>query len=91
MCTAITQPELQTVHHEMGHIEYFMLYAHQPAFYRQGANAAFHEAVGDTIALSVMTPGHLQTLGLLDEDMQITEGKWSGYKYELSNVTLLIQ
>ena len=36
-------------------------------FFREGANAAFHEAVGDTIALMVKTPEHLRKIGLLDE------------------------
>ena len=38
----------------------------QPYLFRNGANAAFHEAVGDSIALSVLTPEHLYALGLLD-------------------------
>jgi len=54
-----------TVHHEMGHVEYFMLYRHLPTLYRTGANAAFHEAIGDTIALSVMTDTHLEAIGLI--------------------------
>ena len=31
----------------------------QPIIFRTGANPGFHEAVGDTIALSVNTPEHL--------------------------------
>lgn len=54
------------VHHEMGHIMYYLLYKDLPHIYRTGANPGFHEAVGDTIALSVSTPKHLQTVGLLD-------------------------
>ena len=45
MCAEITQSDLQTIHHEMGHIEYFMEYSKQDMIYRQGANSAFHEAV----------------------------------------------
>ncbi len=30
--------DLITVHHEMGHIEYFMQYQGQPTVYRDGAN-----------------------------------------------------
>ena len=52
----------------MGHIEYFMAYADQPAVYRTGANSAFHEAVGDTISHSVMSRKHLGTIGLLETD-----------------------
>ncbi len=45
MCTQVKQTDLETVHHEMGHIEYFMLYRPQPALFRAGANSATHEAV----------------------------------------------
>lgn len=58
--------DLITVHHEMGHIQYFMNYADQPVVYREGANPGFHEAIGDLIALSVATPKHLVSVGLLD-------------------------
>lgn len=51
----------------MGHINYFILYKDQPLTLRTGANPAFHEAVGDLIALSVSTPKHLQKIGLLDD------------------------
>lgn len=60
MCTKITQEDFITVHHEMGHIQYFILYKDQPIPFRNGANPGFHEAVGDTIALAVGTPTHLQ-------------------------------
>ena len=55
---------LETIHHEMGHVEYFMAYANQPTIFRDGANCAFHEAIGDTIALSVLSMTHLRLLGL---------------------------
>lgn len=56
-----------TVHHEMGHVEYYLQYKDQPVSYRDGANPGFHEAVGDVLALSVSTPAHLYDIGLLDE------------------------
>lgn len=34
---------------------------------RNGANPGFHEAIGDTMALSVANPKHLVKIGLLDE------------------------
>lgn len=58
MCTEVSVGDLQTVHHELGHISYFMQYRYQPALFRTGANAAFHEAIGDTVAMSAMTPQH---------------------------------
>ena len=38
MCTVKTQSDLTTVHHEMGHVQYFMQYKDQPNIYRAGAN-----------------------------------------------------
>jgi len=66
-CTVKTQKQFVTVHHEMGHIQYYQQYAHQPIIFRTGANPGFHEAVGDTIALSVNTPEHLYKVGLLPD------------------------
>ncbi|XP_060063192.1 angiotensin-converting enzyme-like [Ylistrum balloti] len=59
MCTDVTMDYLETVHHEMGHVHYYMAYEDQPVVYRRGANGGFHEAIGDTIALAVRTPKHL--------------------------------
>ena len=64
MCADVSLADLQTVHHELGHIAYFMQYRNQPALFRAGANAAFHEAVGDTIAMSAMSPQHLSSVVL---------------------------
>jgi hypothetical protein len=38
MCTSITHQHLVIVHHEMGHIQYFMEYKHLPYVYRESAN-----------------------------------------------------
>ncbi|GAU88090.1 hypothetical protein RvY_00850-2 [Ramazzottius varieornatus] len=76
-CTDIRMKDFITVHHEMGHVEYFLQYKDQWIPFRDGANDGFHEAVGDTLALSVSTPGHLEKLGLLknynsnDKDAEI--------------------
>uniref|UniRef100_A0A3Q3CED8 Angiotensin-converting enzyme n=1 Tax=Haplochromis burtoni TaxID=8153 RepID=A0A3Q3CED8_HAPBU len=66
-CTVVTMDDLITVHHEMGHIQYFLQYKNQPVSFRDGANPGFHEAIGDVLALSVSTPKHLQSIGLLDK------------------------
>ncbi|XP_037572831.2 angiotensin-converting enzyme [Dermacentor silvarum] len=50
MCTEATVSGLGTVFHEMGHVYYFMLYAHLPHVFRTGANEAFHEAVADALS-----------------------------------------
>ncbi|XP_046341575.2 angiotensin-converting enzyme-like isoform X2 [Haliotis rufescens] len=74
MCTDVTMDYLYTIHHEMGHIEYFMAYSGQPTIYRTGANSAFHEAVGDTMALSVVTREHLHSIGLIDTATRTEDG-----------------
>lgn len=63
----MTHNYLVTTHHELGHIQYYLQYWDQPYKYRTGANPGFHEAVGDTLSLSVDTPQHLKIIGLLDE------------------------
>src|SRR5208282_2410179 len=52
-------------HHELGHNFYQRAYSGQPFSFRNSANDGFHEAVGDTIALSV-TPEYLKKIGLLE-------------------------
>ncbi|ROT83106.1 angiotensin converting enzyme [Penaeus vannamei] len=69
-CTQVTLSDLITAHHEMGHIQYFMQYKDQPHIFQRSANPAFHEAVGDLIALSVSTPKHMSTLGLFKKSSQ---------------------
>ncbi len=66
MCIQRTGKGFSVIHHELGHNFYQRAYNKQPVYFQQSANDGFHEAVGDTIALSV-TPGYLQEIGLLDE------------------------
>jgi peptidyl-dipeptidase A len=65
MCIQINEEDFTTVHHELGHNYYQMAYAGQPFLYRDSANDAFHEAIGDTIALSVTSP-YLKQINLID-------------------------
>jgi peptidyl-dipeptidase A len=65
MCIQITQEDFVTIHHELGHNFYQRAYNTQPPLFQNSANDGFHEAVGDTIALSV-TPEYLKKLGLID-------------------------
>ena len=37
-CTRVDQEQLFVAHHEMGHIQYYLQYKHQPIVYRSGAN-----------------------------------------------------
>jgi peptidyl-dipeptidase A len=64
MCIEITGEDFLTVHHELGHNFYQRAYNKQPPSFRDSANDGFHEAIGDTIALSV-TPEYLVKIGLI--------------------------
>jgi len=65
MCIEVTGEDFLTIHHELGHSFYQRAYARQPFLFRDSAHDGFHEAVGDTIALSV-TPEYLTRIGYLD-------------------------
>jgi peptidyl-dipeptidase A len=65
MCIDPTAEDFQTIHHELGHNFYQRAYKDQPVLFRDSANQAFHEAIGDTVALS-LTPEYLVRIGLLD-------------------------
>jgi peptidyl-dipeptidase A len=65
MCIQIREEDFRTIHHELGHNFYQRAYNTQPSLFQNSANDGFHEAVGDTIALSV-TPEYLKQIGLIE-------------------------
>jgi peptidyl-dipeptidase A len=66
MCIESTAEDFSTIHHELGHNFYQRAYNTKPGLFRDSANDGFHEAVGDTIALSI-TPEYLVKIGFLDK------------------------
>ena len=66
LCLNINADDFTTLHHELGHNMYQRAYNKQPFLFRSGANDGFHEAIGDSIALSI-TPAYLKQLGLIDQ------------------------
>jgi peptidyl-dipeptidase A len=66
VCITITAEDFMTVHHELGHNFYQRAYDKQPFLFRDSANDGFHEAIGDTIALSI-TPEYLKKLGFIEQ------------------------
>lgn len=66
MCIQQTEEDFTTVHHELGHNYYQRAYNKQPFLYRDSANDGFHEATGDTIALSI-TPDYLKRIGFIQQ------------------------
>ncbi|MGB6135670.1 MAG: M2 family metallopeptidase [Shewanella sp.] len=65
MCIQKSAEDFTVIHHELGHNFYQRAYKNQPFIFKNSANDGFHEAIGDTIALSI-TPKYLQKIGLLD-------------------------
>jgi peptidyl-dipeptidase A len=66
MCIQVRDTDFVTIHHELGHNMYQRAYKNQPFLFEQGANDGFHEAIGDTIALSI-TPEYLKQIGFLTQ------------------------
>ncbi|MFP5289104.1 MAG: M2 family metallopeptidase [Thermoanaerobaculia bacterium] len=66
MCIEPEAEDFTTIHHELGHNFYQRAFNQQPLLYQDSANDGFHEAVGDTVGLSV-TPEYLKQIGMLEQ------------------------
>jgi len=72
MCITPTEDELSTIYHELGHVYYYLAYNPLPPLFQGGAHDGFHEAIGDTIVLS-LTPKYLNSVGLVGTPVQSKE------------------
>lgn len=72
MCIKQTYDELRVIYHELGHNYYQWAYKDQPALFWDGAHSGFHEAIGDTVTLS-MTPDYLAEVALTESAAQSRE------------------
>jgi len=65
----------ETTHHEFGHIYYYIAYTNPavPLLLREGANRAYHEAMGSLLGLAAMQKPFLAHLELLPADAQVDE------------------
>jgi peptidyl-dipeptidase A len=89
MCIEPKEDDLTTIHHELGHNYYQLAYLPLPPIFQGSAHDGFHEAIGDTITLS-LTPGHLAKIGLVSEakaDPKATIN--SQMKWALDKITFL--
>jgi peptidyl-dipeptidase A len=77
MCIQKTQEDLDVIHHELGHNFYFAAYYKLPTLFQNGANDGFHEAIGDTVVLSI-TPQYLKDKGLLAKAVKNDKVKLNG-------------
>jgi peptidyl-dipeptidase A len=67
MCIEVNAEDFRTIHHELGHNYYQRAYNTHSFLFRNSANDGFHEAIGDTLSLSI-TPKYLTQIGLLDSE-----------------------
>jgi peptidyl-dipeptidase A len=88
MCIDITSEDFTTIHHELGHNFYQRAYNTKPFLFRDSAIDGFHEAVGDTIALSV-TPEYLVKLGFLKQAPDASKDMGLLLKMALEKVAFL--
>lgn len=67
----------ETVHHELGHIYYYISYSNPnvPLLLRGGANRAFHEAIGSLMGLAAMQKPFLAQRNLLPANSKTDEMK----------------
>ena len=70
MCIEPTEDEFTTIYHELGHVYYYLAYNDQPPIFQTGAHDGFHEAIGDTIVLAMMTPKYLESINLIEGERQ---------------------
>ena len=65
----------ETTHHELGHIYYYLTYTNPevPVLLRQGANRAYHEAMGSLMGLAARQKPFLAGLGLIDPHVKTDE------------------
>ena len=89
MCIQLNEDEFTTIYHELGHVYYYLAYNHLQPLFQSGAHDGFHEAIGDTIVLS-MTPKYLASIGLVDEPTVSKEALINGQlKMALDKVAFL--
>jgi peptidyl-dipeptidase A len=64
MCINANEEDFRTIYHELGHVYYYLAYNGLEPLFQSGAHDGFHEAIGDTVQLS-LTPGYLHSIGLV--------------------------
>lgn len=68
-----TQEWFGTAHHELGHIYYYLSYDRPevPPVLREGANRAFHEAIGDLIFIAASQEPYLRQQKILPPEAKL--------------------
>jgi peptidyl-dipeptidase A len=67
-----------TAHHELGHVYYFLSYSTDqvPPLLREGANRAFHEAIGELATLASQQTPYLSKVGVLPAGKEPDPTRW---------------
>ncbi len=67
----------ETTHHELGHIYYYISYSNEdvPLLLREGANRAFHEAIGSLMGLASMQKPYLSEIDILPKGAEVDQTK----------------
>jgi peptidyl-dipeptidase A len=67
-----------TAHHELGHIYYYLAYSRPevPPLLRDGANRAFHEAIGELARLASQQTPYLHRVGVLPANVNPDAKGW---------------
>ncbi len=65
----------ETAHHELGHIYYYISYTDPsvPVLLREGANRAYHEAIGSMMGMAAMQKPFLENLDLIPKNTKTDE------------------
>lgn len=63
MCACASESSLRRFYHELGHVQYAMAYTDQPTIFREPANAALAETVGDVIQIAAANEAWLDEEG----------------------------
>ncbi len=88
MCIEPNEEAFRTIHHELGHIYYYLAYQNLPYLYQASANDGFHEALGDTVELSI-TGKYLKEIDLLAKDKTQTAANDTLLQMALGKVAFL--
>jgi peptidyl-dipeptidase A len=78
MCVEPNEQWFGTAHHELGHIYYYLSYStpEVPMLLREGANRAFHEAVGELAKLASEQPPYLVKVGVMQAGKEPDPTGW---------------
>ena len=80
----------ETANHELGHIYYYLTYSNDsvPPLLRNGANRAYHEALGSMMGLAAMQKPYIVGRGFISPDVQ-TDTMQALLKEALSSVVFI--